>query len=224
MAEIGANAWDLHSLRLRATIADQRPQRLHHGRPFPYGGAWPSGGRLGGLILKNYRFLATSVAAVACAFATSAFADKLKIPEGTEVVVRFEEAITSATAKEGDRFTISNGESIDLGAGKSVPAGFVGAGEVTHSKKRKAMGQAGELNVRFDYIKVGDQKIRLRGTKAGEGDARVGTTVVLTVLFGPLGLLKKGKDIEINKGQSIKAYVDGDTEIDWPAPKPPLER
>lgn len=172
--------------------------------------------------MKTYRLLAASAAAFTCAFATSAFADKLKIPEGTEIVIRFEEPVTSATAKEGDRFTISNGESIDIAPGKSIPAGYVGAGEVTHAKKRKAMGQAGELNVRFDYIKIGDQKVRLRGVKAGEGDGRVGTTVVLTVLFGPLGLLKKGKDIEINKGQTIKAYADSDVEIDWPAPKPPM--
>lgn len=163
--------------------------------------------------------------AVLCAAVPAASqAEKLKIPEGTEVVVKFEDALTSATAKPGDRFSISNGESIDVGPGKSIPEGFIGAGEVTHAKKRKAMGQAGELNVRFDYIKVADQKIRLRGTKAGEGDGRVGTTVVLTVLFGPLGLLKRGKDLEINKGQTVTAYTDSDVEIDLPLPKPPLDR
>lgn len=173
------------------------------------------------MLLKMRHMAAVCAAALSCAFATGALADKVKIPEGTEVIVRFEDAISSATAKEGDRFTITNDDTIDLGAGHSLPAGYIGAGEVTHANKRKAMGKAGELNVRFEYIKVGDQKVRLRGTKAGEGDARVGTTVVLTVLFGPLGLLKKGKDIEIPKGQTIKAYVDNDVEVDWPAAPPP---
>lgn len=171
------------------------------------------------------RMAASAATALLCAALPAVgHAEKVKLREGTEVSVRFEETVTSATAKPGDRFSISNGESIDIGPGQSIPVGYVGAGEVTHSKKRKAMGQAGELNVRFDYIKLGDQKVRLRGTKAGEGDARVGTTVVLTVLFGPLGLLKKGKDIEINKGQTIIAYVDSDVEVDWPLSQPPLDR
>lgn len=177
----------------------------------------------GGNTMKKLLAAATAWAML-CASPTIGHAETLKIREGTEVVIRFEDAITSATAKAGDRFTISNSESIDIGPGKSVPEGFIGAGEVTHAKKRKAMGQAGELNVRFDYIKIGDQKVRLRGSKAGEGDARVGTTVVLTVLFGPLGLLKRGKDLEINKGQSITAFVDSDVDIEWPLPAPPLDR
>lgn len=171
--------------------------------------------------MKLRHLAAGCAAAISCAFATGALAEKVKITEGTEVIVRFEDALSSATARDGDRFTITNGDSIDIGPGKSLPAGYLGAGEVTHASKRKAMGKAGELNVRFDYIKVGDQKVRLRGTKAGEGDARVGTTVVLTVLFGPLGLLKEGKDIEIQKGQTIKACVDNDVEIEWPAAAPP---
>lgn len=164
---------------------------------------------------------AAAVCAALLAVPSLVRAETIKVREGTEVVVRFEEPLTSATAKTGDRFTIAIGEPVDLGGGHTLPVGYVGAGEVTHANKRKSMGKAGELNVRFEYIRVGDQKLRLRGTKAGEGDARVGTTVVLTVLFGPLGLLKKGKDIEIPKGQTIKAFVDADTDIEWPAAAPP---
>jgi hypothetical protein len=36
----------------------------------------------------------------------------------------------------------------------------------------------------------------------------VGATVALTVLFGPLGLLKRGHDIDINPGSPITGYVD----------------
>jgi hypothetical protein len=34
--------------------------------------------------------------------------------------------------------------------------------------------------------------------------------VVLTVLFGPIGLIKHGKNVEIKQGQSLHAYVGDD--------------
>lgn len=49
----------------------------------------------------------------------------------------------------------------------------------------------------------------------------MGFTIALTVLFGPLGLLKRGHDIEIKPGQTLTAYVDQDAEIDLPLPPPP---
>ena len=44
--------------------------------------------------------------------------------------------------------------------------------------------------------------------------------MALTVLFGPLGLLKHGHDMVIHKGQKIKAYVDQDVDITLPASTP----
>lgn len=79
------------------------------------------------------------------------------------------------------------------------------------------MGKAGELNMRLEYLKVGDLRVRLRGNKGKEGEGKEGTAIVLTVLFGPLGLLKKGKNIEIKEGTSLNAFVDED--IKMPAVK-----
>ena len=45
------------------------------------------------------------------------------------------------------------------------------------------LGKGGELNMRLEYIKLGDIKVKLRGTKAREGDSKTGTMVALTVLF-----------------------------------------
>jgi hypothetical protein len=78
------------------------------------------------------------------------------------------------------------------------------------------MGKAGELNIRLETLRVGDIKIHLRGTKAKEGDGKVGTAVVLTVLFGPIGLIKHGKDIDIKEGAPLTAIVADDV------PMPPV--
>lgn len=140
----------------------------------------------------------------------------LHIPEGTELSIRFEDEVSSASATVGDEFTISSVDPVTLPDGKVLPAGFKGVGEVTAAHKRGMMGKGGELNVRLDYLKVGNTRVRLRGSKGGSGQDSTGATVALTVLFGPLGLLKHGHDITINKGQKIVAYVDQDVDVPLP--------
>jgi hypothetical protein len=79
----------------------------------------------------------------------------VSIPEGTEILVVFNEKLSSATSANGDRFSITTVEPIKLADGTIIPAGYRGAGEVTNAKKRGMMGKGGELNVRIDYIRVG---------------------------------------------------------------------
>jgi cell division septation protein DedD len=78
------------------------------------------------------------------------------------------------------------------------------------------MGKAGDLSIRLLYLRAGEEKLRLRANKGKEGDARVGSTIVLSVLFGPLGFLKKGKDAEIAQGYSMTAFIDEDTDLTIP--------
>lgn len=70
-----------------------------------------------------------------------------------------------------------------------VKAGAKATGTVTNAKKAGMMGKAGELNMRLEHLKAGDQRVRLRGSKGKEGEGKVGTAVALTVLFGPIGLI-----------------------------------
>lgn len=72
---------------------------------------------------------------------------------------------------------------------------------------------AGALDIRLDYLKVGDTKVHLRGTKGKEGESGTTGAVVLTVLFGPIGLIKHGKNIDIKTGTALKAFVSDDTPL-----------
>jgi hypothetical protein len=89
-------------------------------------------------------------------------------------------------------------------------AGDKAVGEVTKAEKSGMMGKAGELNIRLDYLKVGDTKVKLRGTKGKEGESGTTGAVVLTVLFGPIGLIKHGKNVEIKQGQALHAFIGDD--------------
>ena len=145
----------------------------------------------------------------------------IRIPEGTEVKLRLEDQLSSATATVGNTFAISTDEEIRLPGGAIIPAGFRGKGEVTEAHKKGMLGKAGELSVRLDYIRIGDVRLHLRANESVEGKNSVTTTVVLTVLITPLFLMHHGHEVVFPKGQLITGYVDQDTDIPMPIPEPP---
>jgi hypothetical protein len=65
----------------------------------------------------------------------------------------------------------------------------------------------------LEYLKCGDTKVRLRGSQGKEGQGKEGTAVALTVLFGPIGLIKHGKNVEVKEGAPLTAYVDQDATL-----------
>jgi hypothetical protein len=163
---------------------------------------------------------AAALAAVLLWAPSLAFAG-VKVPEGTEMVVRLNDNLSSGTSTEGDQFSITLQEPVKLPDGTLLKAGYRGRGEVVKAKKKGFAGQGGELNIRINYIRIGDTRIRLRANKGGEGQGAMGATVALAVLFGPLGLLKHGHDVEIKAGQTLTAYVDADADLDAPVEPPP---
>jgi hypothetical protein len=86
--------------------------------------------------------------------------------------------------------------------------GTKAVGTISHSKKAGMMGRAGELNMRLEYLLLDDGRLKLRGSKGREGEGKEGATVALTVLFGPIGLIKHGKNVEIKQGTPLTVYTD----------------
>lgn len=141
-------------------------------------------------------------------------AAKLVLKEGTDVKLKFADDLSSKTAAEGDPVNLVLDEDLKVGDVIVVKAGAKATGTVTNAKKAGMMGKAGELNMRLEHLKAGDQRVRLRGSKGKEGEGKVGTAVALTVLFGPIGLIKHGKNVDVKAGTPIAAYVDDDTPLD----------
>lgn len=135
---------------------------------------------------------------------------KLILKEGTDVKLKFAQDLSSKTAADDDPVNLVLDEDLKVGDVTVVKAGAKAVGTVTHAKKAGMMGKGGELNLRLEYLLVGDSRLRLRGTKGKEGEGKVGTAVALTVLFGPIGLIKHGKNVEVKQGTPLLAYVDQD--------------
>ena len=137
--------------------------------------------------------------------------DKLILREGTEVNLKFSNEISSKTAHEDDPVELALAEDLTIGNVVVAKAGSVATAIVTHAKRAGMMGKGGELNIRLEHMKAGNIKVKLRGSKGREGEDKTGTAVALTVLFGPIGLIKHGKEIDIKPGTPITVYVDEDT-------------
>ncbi|HEY4379346.1 MAG TPA: hypothetical protein VGN01_03310 [Acidobacteriaceae bacterium] len=138
---------------------------------------------------------------------------KYMLREGEDVNLTFAQDLSSKTSSEGDPVALTLVDDLKVGNVVVAKAGAHAFGEVTKAEKSGMMGKAGELNLRLDYIKVGDAKIRLRGTKGKEGESGTTSAVVLTVLFGPIGLIKHGKNVEIKTGQALHAFVAEDVTL-----------
>ena len=138
---------------------------------------------------------------------------KYMLRDGTDVNLTFAQDLSSKTASEGDPVVLVLADDVKVGDVVVAKAGAKAFGEVTKAEKSGMMGKAGELNLRLNYLKVGDTKIKLRGTKGKEGDSGTTSAVVLTVLFGPIGLIKHGKNVEIKQGQALHAFVGDDIAV-----------
>lgn len=144
---------------------------------------------------------------------------KLLLKEGTEVRLKFTDDLSSKTANEGDPVNLTLDEDIKIGDVVVAKAGCKAVGTITNAKKAGMMGKAGELNLRLEHLKVGDDRVKIRGSKGKEGQGKEGTAVALTVLFGPIGLIKHGKNVEVKAGTPLTAYVDDDASL-VPVPEP----
>jgi len=133
--------------------------------------------------------------------------------EGTEIRLRFVEPLSSKTAVLDDPVILEVADDVRVDGVTAIRSGAKATAEVSNVKKNGMLGRPGELNIRLESVKSGDTKVRLRGTKGREGDGKVGTAVVLTVLFGPIGLIKHGKNVDIPAGTPLTAYVADDVSI-----------
>jgi len=155
-------------------------------------------------------------AAAATAPAVPAATDssgKLVLKEGGDVKLKFAQDLSSKTANDDDPVNLVLDEDLKVGDVTVCKAGAKAVGTVTHAKKAGMMGKGGELNMRLEYLLVNDTRMRLRGTKGKEGEGKVGAAVALTVLFGPIGLIKHGKNVEVKQGTPLLAYVDQDFNV-----------
>lgn len=147
---------------------------------------------------------ATAPAATSAAAAETS--GTYKLVEGTDVELQFTQDLSSSTSFEGDPVMLTLAKDLKVGDVVVAKAGSNAYGEVTKAQKAGRMGKSGQLDIRLDYLQVGGQKIKLRETKAKEGDGGI-----KGALLSPFGHIKHGKNVDIKAGDPVQAYVAQDT-------------
>lgn len=177
--------------------------------------------------------------ASAIALVTQMATAELIIPNGTKLSCRLEQTLSSATAEQGQQVQLSVTEAVRINGQVVIPQGAPVIGTIVLAQEKKSMGRAGKLDFSVDKVRAADGAyIPLRYTmqkKAGEGKGM--STGIMTagavVLFWPAApffLLRKGKDVNINKGIVVEVFTDQDHSIGGqmisgspaPAPAPSL--
>jgi hypothetical protein len=87
------------------------------------------------------------------------------LKEGTEVQLKFAQAISSRTAVTGDSVSLTLGRDLLVGEVVVARTGAKALGTVSDAKKAGMRGKAGELDVRIVSLTAGDKTIRLTGTR-----------------------------------------------------------
>jgi len=144
----------------------------------------------------------------------AANAEGLVVPEATEFTVVTTEKISSKTAVAGSRLTFKVDEAVIIKGQIVINKGALVQGSVISSERSGMMGKGGKLAIKIEStLAVDGQEIKLRAAKGKDGSGAVASTVALTVLFGPLGLLKKGSEATIKEGTKIKVFVDEQKQV-----------
>ena len=163
--------------------------------------------------------LSILISVLSCSFVVAApqapvpDSQKVTLKDGTDVQLKFAQELSSKTANDDDPVNFVLAQDLKVGDVTVVKMGAKAVGIVSHSKKAGMMGKGGELNIRLEYLIANDSRVKLRGNKGKEGQGKEGTAVALTVLFGPLGLIKHGKNVEVKEGTALPAFIDGDTVV-----------
>lgn len=174
--------------------------------------------------LETLRIKAQGTQPAPGAAAPLPMADGGVAPVGTELDVRLQTTLNSATAKVEQRFEATtvadyspNGSAVLIPAG-SVVRGFVGSVRAANKIDRR-----GSLTLSFDEIRIGDRSQRLRASvtqaldpKTTDDKTRVGAGAIVGGLIG--GILGGGKGALLGVlvgGGGTLAATEG-TDVDLP--------
>lgn len=125
-------------------------------------------------------------------------APKLLLAEGTELTLRMAQDVSSRAARPGEPVELTLAEDLKVGDVLVAKKGARALGEVVQGKRPDFWGEAGEVSLRVHFLRVGDQKVEIRGAIGSAGTRYV---------------VIRGSQAVIKAGTLVKAFVAADTEV-----------
>jgi len=129
------------------------------------------------------------------------------LPKGTMVRLMVLNEVNSRDHQAGHRFVLRVDEDVLVGGVAVIRAGAKGWGEIVSAQATGGAGKRGRLNAKLLYLEAGHRRIGLEGERQAAGTGSTGEVVTSVVVFGPLGLLMKGKNASLKAGEIINGYT-----------------
>jgi len=144
---------------------------------------------------------------------------RLLIPDGTPVILRLAESVSSAHARRGDPLKFIVVKDVSVGGFTIIHAGTMASGSITEVKSRRFLGIGAKVSLRLDSVVLASgDRVGLRAKKEVKGGSRtklmVGARVVTSLIFlpaTPVFLLTRGHTSTVLKSTEITARIDGAT-------------
>jgi hypothetical protein len=177
---------------------------------------------------------ASSSAAPTASASRSSSGTQMDVPVGTELDVRLQQSLSSATAQVEDRFEATTMVDLKQGDRVIIPAGSMMRGVVSSVTKTTRTERKGSLTLAFDQVRTNgrDYPIRATVTQAIESEGIKGETtkigagagvgaIIGGILGGAKGALAgiviggggtlaatEGKDVEVAAGTVLRVRLD----------------
>lgn len=157
------------------------------------------------------------------AIAANAFAD-VTLKKGTDVKLRFEQKMSSKTAKKGDMVKMSVVNNISVGSHVVLAKGTTVWGKITDVDKKGSFGKNAKLQLVFNPVKsTTGTMIALQPRQQGKliggkkSDQAAAASGAGALVLGPIGLLGgvfvEGKSVNVKVGDTMETEVKEDTVV-----------
>ena len=159
---------------------------------------------------------------------------RMDVPVGTELDVRLQQSLSSATAAVEDRFEATTLVDLKEGDRVMIPAGSVMRGVVSSVTKTTRLERKGSLTLAFDQVRINGRDYPIRATvtqaiesegvkgEAGKIGAGAGVGMIIGGILGGVkgalaGILiggggtiaaTEGKDVELAAGTVLRVRLD----------------
>ncbi len=147
------------------------------------------------------------------------------LPAGTEISVQLEERLSSKTARREDPVTASVFQPVRADGALVLPAGTRVRGVVVDAEPAQRPSKGGRLEIRFDRLDLGSERVDFRGRvvsigQGGDGGKTAGKAGLGAVLGGVLGSILgggKGAVVGVILGGTGAVVGTKGGEVDLPA-------
>lgn len=149
-------------------------------------------------------------------FISTTFANTVTLKKHSTIPVRLAQNINGNIDNQGDGIYFEVLEDVTVDNEVVVRKGTFVKGKITNAETRKSMGKAGKLTIDARSLPAVDGQMIdiVRDEMTSEGRKRTGATVAHVIMWGPIGLLAKGRAARIMMDTEYDIEVESDVTID----------